>query len=90
MSSKTNTKIQTATAESPAPPRQLELPFPPVPSDAIQEILRMLYNLATKENNTSAAKLFVDVLKIKSDDTPSALTAEDALKIIREHLRDAA
>ncbi len=90
-------KIETATNESQQLPRggecsrtrpvtkppQLELPFEPVPDDAVQHLLRTLYDLAIG-GNTSAAKLFLDLMKDKSSD-PSALTVEDALKILQEH-----
>jgi hypothetical protein len=39
--------------------------------------------------NTSAAKLFIDILKDKSPE-PAALTAEDALKILQDQFKNAA
>lgn len=79
-----NTKIETVTSEPLSPPPQLELPFEPVPDNAVQQLLSKLFKLATNDNNIPAAKLLLDALKDKSAD-PSALTAEDALKILQEH-----
>jgi hypothetical protein len=73
-------KVETNTAEA---PQQLDLSLPPLPDDALEQILRKLYGLA-QEGNTTAAKLFVDLLKTNSNDAPALLTVEDALKIIQD------
>jgi hypothetical protein len=78
----TKQEIEATTSES----LQLPLPFEPVPDDAVPRILSKLFKLAI-EGNTSAAKLFIDILKDKSEDAPAALTAEDALKLLQEHFR---
>jgi hypothetical protein len=83
-----NKKEEGTTSEPLSPPQPLALPFEPVPDDAVQRLLRTLYDLAIG-GNTAAAKLFVDLMKDKTSD-PAALTAEDALKILQEHFSKAA
>ena len=79
-------KVETATAQSPQLP--LPLTYDPVPDDAVQQLLAMLFKMATKKTpSIPAIKLLLDILKDKTSD-PSALTVEDALKMIQERLRN--
>ena len=80
-------KEETAIVQSPQLP--LPLKYEPIPADAVPQVLRRLFDLAL-ENNTAAAKLLLDVLKVKSEEAPAALTAEDALKLIQDFIRDTA
>ncbi len=94
----TKPKSLTATTESPAPTRggvkkasggeQLELELIPVPPDADRRVMELLYTLAMK-GNLNAAKLFLDNFRSDPDDEPQ-LSPEDAMKLVQEHLKNAA
>jgi hypothetical protein len=90
-------KIEAATAESQQlpvrqpsakadKPQQLELILVPVPDDAEEKVIELLFALAMK-SNISAAKLFLDYCHSDPDDEP-VFTAEDALKLLQDHLRE--
>jgi hypothetical protein len=73
--SRRKTAAQTAEALHIASPIQKE--------DPVQHLLGVLYSQAL-EGNTTAAKLYLDyALKPKSEES-SALTPEEALKLLRE------
>jgi hypothetical protein len=88
MTTKSTKKQEASTAESPQLP--LPLNYEPVPDDAVRQLLAMLFKMATKKTpSIPAIKLLLDILKDKTSD-PTALTVEDALKILQEHLSKAA
>ena len=59
-----------------------------LPQQSIEALLSRLYELALK-GNTAAAKLYIDHMTDEKPDI-SQLSPEDALKIIQEHLKNAA
>ncbi len=67
---------------------QLSLPLAPVPTDAENKVMELLFALAMK-GNVSAAKLFLDCCHADPDDEP-AFTVEDAMKLLQEHFQKAA
>lgn len=69
-------KLETATT---AP---LSVAPPPDKNDARQRVLAVLYRLAL-DGNVSAAKLYLDCVGADDD---GALTAEDVLKLLQDHL----
>ena len=75
------TKLETATTE----PLHVSSSLP---QPSVEALLNRLYELAM-EGNTAAAKLYIDHMNGTKPDT-SQLLPEDALKIIQDHLRQAA
>jgi hypothetical protein len=56
-------------------------------ADPVKALLDKLYEMATVDKNTSAAKIYLDyTLKQKGEDA-DALTPEEALRILREQQR---
>lgn len=74
-------KIETHTA------RSLKAVKPIEKEDKVQALLDDLYKLAMEKNNTTAAKIYLDVVLKRLSEEPVGLTAEDALKILREMSR---
>jgi hypothetical protein len=53
-------------------------------TDPVKVLLDKLYSLAIDDENTTAAKIYLDhTLKLKGED-PEALTPDEALRILRE------
>ena len=78
----------TKSANNKAQSRQTKLELIPIPEHADDRIMELLYTLAMN-GNISAAKLFLDCYRADPDDEP-VFTREDAMKLLQEHLKQAA
>jgi hypothetical protein len=76
---KAKPKIETNTA------RPLKSVKQPVvkKDDPVKDLLDHLYKLAMEENNTTAAKIYLDVVLKQKNEDPDALTPEEALRILQ-------
>ena len=73
-------KIETHTA------KPLKTAAPIEKRDPVTELINALHGLAMK-GNTAAAKLYLDYVLKRRSDEPDALSAEEALRILRETSR---
>jgi hypothetical protein len=83
---RTKPKLVTQTAKDlkPAPP--VVKPLPAVSrDDAINTLLAAIYQLAL-EGNTAAAKIYLDYAAKRSSEDENTLSADDAIKLLQEHV----
>ncbi|HEY3295076.1 MAG TPA: hypothetical protein VGL38_06540 [bacterium] len=76
--------IETHTAKSLTPRKGVKKKA----ADPVKDLLDKLYELAMKDGNTTAAKIYLDVMLKQKGADPEALTAEEALKILQESVSD--